>query len=228
MYPFFFDWTFLLLIPALMLAFYAQMRVRSAYERYSRMRAGSGMTGAQVARQLLDRNGLSNVVVEKTSGVLSDHYDPRKQVLRLSEAIYSSNSIAALGVAAHETGHALQHGTGYLPLMLRNNFVPVVNLGTSLAFPLFFIGFLFRGPILMDIGIILFSLAVVFHLITLPVEFDASRRALGLLAREGYLRRDEVGSARAVLNAAAWTYVAAAAVAAVQLVRLLLLRGQRD
>ncbi len=227
---FFWDWTFILLIPALVLAIYAQSKVKSAYAQYSRVPSRSGMTGAQVARNLLDRNGLSQVRIEKIPGILSDHYDPRTGVLKLSEGVYSSRSVAALGIAAHESGHAIQHGVGYSPLMLRNSFVPVANFGSSLAFPLFILGFLFSGPlkVLMDVGIILFSLAVVFHIVTLPVELNASQRALVLLNREGILAPKEVTAARKVLNAAAWTYVAAAAMAALQLLRLIVLRSQRD
>lgn len=228
MYPFFFDWTFLLLIPAVALAFYAQAKVRGTYRTFSRVASRRGVPGAEVARTLLDESGLSHVKVTKVSGTLTDHYDPRKKVLNLSEGVYGSSSIAALGIAAHEAGHAMQHGLGYAPLALRNNIVPVANFGSSLAFPLFLMGFFFRIPTFMDIGIVFFSLAVLFHIVTLPVELNASRRALALLSSEGYLERDEVGSARKVLTAAAWTYVAAAAMAAIQLLRLIVLRGSRD
>lgn len=227
MFPFFFfDRTMLLLIPALILAVYAQAKVRGAFSRYSQVRARRGATGAQVAQELLRQNGVYDVEVEPTGGTLTDHYDPRKHVLKLSEGVYYSNSVAALGVAAHETGHAVQHALGYFPLALRNGFVPFARFGSMLAFPLFFIGwFFFRSGLLMDIGIILFALAVAFHIVTLPVELNASRRALGMLSSGGYLAQDEVGSARAVLNAAAWTYVASATMAVMQLLRLLMLRG---
>ena len=228
MYPFFFDWTFLLLIPALGLAFYAQAKVKGTYQKYSRVASRRGLTGAHVARYLLDHSGLSHVQVTRVRGTLTDHYDPRKKILNLSEGVYGSNSVAALGIAAHETGHAIQHGLGYSPLVLRNSIVPVANFGSSLAFPLFLMGFFFRIPTFMDIGIVFFSLAVLFHIVTLPVELNASQQALTLLSSEGYLDREELGSAKKVLTAAAWTYVAAATMAAVQLLRLILLRGSRD
>lgn len=228
MFPFFFDWTFLLLIPALGLALYAQAKVKGTYNKYSRVPSRRGLRGDQVARYLLDHSGLGHIRVERVGGRLSDHYDPRKKVLKLSEGVYDSNSVAALGIAAHEAGHAIQHGLGYSPLVLRNNIVPVANFGTTLAFPLFLMGFFFRIPMFMDIGIVFYSLAVLFHVVTLPVELNASQRALTLLSSEGYLDRDELGSAKKVLTAAAWTYVAAATMAAVQLLRLIILRGSRD
>ncbi len=215
---------FILLLPALILSLYAQWKVKSTFHKMSQVRAGSGMTGAQVAKSLLQRNGISDVQVEAVAGSLTDHYDPRSKVLRLSEDVYASNSLAALGVAAHETGHAIQHHTSYAPLALRSSIVPVANLGSTLAFPLL-IGGMFLGlPILIDVGIILFSAAVVFTLITLPVEFNASRRAMAQLSSGGYLRNEEVNGARSVLSAAALTYVAAAATAVLQLVRLILMR----
>lgn len=217
-----------MLIPALGLAFYAQAKVKGTFQTYSKITSRRGFTGAQVARHLLDHSGLGHVQVTRVKGTLTDHYDPRKKVLNLSEGVHNSNSVAALGIAAHEAGHAIQHGLGYSPLVLRNSIVPAANFGTSLAFPLFLIGFFFRIPTFMDIGIVFFSLAVLFHLVTLPVELNASQRALVLLGSEGYLDQDEVGSAKKVLTAAAWTYVAAATMAAVQLLRLILLRGSRD
>ncbi len=227
---FFFDPTFILLIPALILAIYAQSKVKSTFQRYSRVRSLRGLTGKDVARELLDMRGLGDIPVEPVKGTLSDHYDPRKRVLRLSEPVYASNSVAALGVAAHETGHALQHADNYGPLMLRTNLVPVVSIGTNAALPLFLIGFIFANSFgwLMDVGIVFFSGAVLLSLITLPVEFNASSRALALLREGGYLTEQELPHARAVLNAAAWTYVAAATMAIAQLVRLLILRGMRD
>lgn len=226
---FYFDSTIFLLIPAMILAFFAQSKVRGAYAKYSRVPGTKGLSGAQVARRLLDGAGLSGIEVEITAGNLTDHYDPRKQVVRLSRAVYSSNSLAALGIAAHETGHALQHSHGYFPLSLRNNFFPVVQLGSNLAMPLFLIGFLFANSIgiLMDIGIMLFIFAVIFQLITLPVEFNASSRAVGLLLENGMIARTEESGVRSVLNAAALTYVAATAVAISHLLRLLVLRGRR-
>lgn len=226
-----FDPTYILLIPALIFAFYAQSRVNSTFHRYLQVRSRSGYTGAQVARELLARNGAENVHVEEIGGHLADHYDPRDQVIKLSPEVYESSSLAALGVAAHETGHALQHAEHYAPLGIRNNLFPVANIGSTLAFPLFFIGFLFprgAGGVLMDLGILLFLGALLFQVITLPVEYNASRRAMAMLEAGGYIARDEVGDTRRVLSAAAMTYVAATAMAALQLVRLLFLRNLRE
>jgi len=227
MFPFFYLSTtdILLLAPALLLAMYAQFKVKSTYRAMSRLHSASGLTGAQVARDMLRKNRIHDVEVEETPGNLTDHYDPRSKTLRLSTDVYHSNSLAALGVAAHETGHAVQHAVGYAPLQLRSAFVPVANFGSSLGIPLFIGGLIFSIPFLQDVGIILFAAAVAFSLITLPVEFNASSRALAQLKSGGYLRADEVGGARKVLQAAALTYVAATAVAAMQLIRLLLIRG---
>jgi Zn-dependent membrane protease YugP len=224
----FYDPTMLLLIPAILLALWAQVLVKSTYARYSKVPASSGMTGADVAGRLLSDGGLNDVDVEEVEGKLTDHYDPRTKTLRLSTSISRSRSVAALGIAAHEVGHALQHSKAYGAFQLRQGIFPVANLGSTLAFPLFFIGFLFTSPMLMDIGIILFSGAVFFQLVTLPVEFNASSRALALLQSRGYLAEQEVGLARKVLRAAALTYVAATAVAVLHLLRLILLRGARD
>lgn len=226
------DWTFLLLIPAMIFAMWAQFRVKSTFERYSRVRAANGMTGREMARQIMSRNGVTDVEVEPVGGMLSDHYDPRVRKVRLSEPNYAGGSIASIAVAAHEVGHVLQHHSGYFPLTFRSGLAPVVGIASTAAMPLFFIG-LFIGPrmpfsgTLMDLGIIFFSGAVLFHLITLPVEFDASRRALVQLTQTGAVRPEEVDGAKKVLDAAALTYVAAAAVAALQLVRLLVLRNNR-
>ncbi len=229
MYPFF-DPTFILLIPAVILAFYAQSKVKRTFAKYSRVTTASGLTGADVARGILDANRMSDVPVKKTPGTLTDHYHPKKRELYLSEPVYGSNSVAAQGVAAHEAGHAIQHQEGYAPLKFRNAFVPVANFGSGAALPLFIIGFIFSQTmgILMDIGILFFIAAVVFHLVTLPVEFNASSRAIALLQGRGYLQGSEVKHAQAVLNAAAWTYVASATMALMQLVRLLILRSYRD
>lgn len=221
----FFDPTFILLIPALLLAAYAQAKVQATFRRYAQIPAGSRLTGAAVARQLLEGGGIFNVPIEVTSQNLGDHYDPRAKVLRLSREVYGSNSLAALGVAAHEVGHALQHHQGYLPLKARNTFVPLAQFGSNLAFPLLILGILLGFLPLARLGVYLFSLAVLFYLITLPVEFNASRRATVLLETGGYLSRGEVVGARKVLGAAALTYVAAALVAVVNLVRFLLLLG---
>jgi len=226
----FWDYTYLLLIPTFILAIYAQQKVRSTYSRFSQKLASSRISGAEVAHQILSSSGASEVKIERTAGRLTDHYDPRKKALRLSEGVYESNSLAALGIAAHEAGHALQHHSGYFPLHIRNAIYPVANLGSTLAFPIFFIGFIFsrQGPsILMDIGILLFAGAVFFTVLTLPVEFNASRRALALLEEGRYLKSEELLGARRVLSAAALTYVAATAMAIMQLLRLFLLRGSR-
>jgi len=222
-------YTFILLIPPLLLALYAQQKVRRTYKHFSTKLASSRISASQAAQQILNSSGVRDVKIEKAAGHLTDHYHPRKKVLRLSQGVYGSSSLAALGIAAHEAGHAIQHHSGYAPLHIRNGIYPIANFGSSLAFPLFFVGFFFRqGPsILMDIGILLFSGAVVFSVLTLPVEFNASRRALVQLRDGGYLKEDELSGARKVLSAAALTYVAATAMAAMQLLQLILLRGSR-
>lgn len=226
----FYDWTFFLLIPAVIFSLYAQFKVQSTFNKYLKINASSGRTGAQVARDLLDHNQLSDVPVELTPGSLSDHYDPRTRILRLSPEVYHGRSLASLGVAAHETGHAVQHAHAYIPLNLRNTIFPIASLGSNLGFFLFFIGFIFGGNTFMiDLGIILFSFFVFFTVLTLPVEFNASSRAMDMLTDSGYLvRGQEESGARKVLQAAAMTYVAAAATAILQLVRMLLIRGGRD
>jgi hypothetical protein len=189
------------------------------------------MTGAQAAHQLLQTAGAGEVTIEKAPGELTDHYDPRKKVLRLSQGVHDSSSIAALGIAAHETGHAIQHHNRYQPMALRSIIYPVASLGSTLAFPLFFIGFIMssKGPSpLMDIGILLFAGAVAFSVVTLPVEFNASKRAIALLEERRFLTGDELAGAKKVLGAAALTYVASTAVAATQLLRMVLLRSSRD
>jgi Zn-dependent membrane protease YugP len=226
----FYDPTFILLIPAIVLALWAQHLVRSTFNKYSRIAAAVGLTGGAVAERLLQDSGLNDVTLEEVEGKLTDHYDPRTKTLRLSASISRSRSVAALGVAAHEVGHAIQHKMAYGAFHIRQSIFPVANLGSTLAFPLFFIGFLFSrsSTVLMDAGIILFCGAVLFHVITLPVEFNASSRALTLLQSRGYLAEKEVGQARKVLQAAALTYVAATAVAVLHLLRMLILRGSRD
>ncbi|HBE78882.1 MAG TPA: peptidase [Firmicutes bacterium] len=226
----FFDWTFFLLIPAVILAIYAQVKVKSTFNKFLEVPAASGRTGAQVARELLDRNHLSDVPVELTPETLSDHYDPRTRVLRLSPEVYHGRSLASLGVAAHETGHAVQHSLEYVPLTVRNAIFPIASFGSNLGYILFFIGLIFGGnTFLLDLGIILFSFFVFFTVLTLPVEFNASSRAMVMLTDGGHLSRgEEEAGARKVLSAAALTYVAAAAMAILQLVRMLLIRGNRD
>jgi len=228
----FFDPTFILLLPAMAFAMWAQWKVQSTFAEYSRVRASNGLTGRDMARQIMMRNGVSDVQVEAVGGVLSDHYDPRSHTVRLSENNFAGDSISSIAVAAHEVGHVLQHQQGYLPLQFRTGIAPVVGIASTAAMPLFLIG-LFIGPrmpfsgTLMDLGIVFFAGAVLFHLVTLPVEFDASKRALAELTSTGAVLPQEVAGAKKVLDAAALTYVAAAAVAALQLVRLLVLRNNR-
>jgi len=226
-YSLFYDPTFLLLLPVLALSIWAQYRVKHTFSKYSRINSESGMTGRDSAFALLSESGLNFVRIEKIAGEFSDHYDPRTKVLRLSESTADSSSVAAIGVAAHEAGHAIQHSVAYKPFELRQMIVPFAKLGTTLAFPLFILGLIFTAPRLMDAGIIFFSGAVAFQIITLPVEFDASSRALKLLKTRGYLTPDEVSLSKKVLDAAALTYVAATAVAVVNLLRLLILRSSR-
>lgn len=224
MFPFFFDWTMILLLPAMALALYSQFKVKSAYKKYSQIGSAAGITGAETARRLLRENGIVDVSVEEVAGTLSDHYDPKAKVVRLSSDIYNGRHLAGLAVAAHEVGHAIQHASGYFALNLRHSFLPVANIGSWAAFPLFFIGFFFQSPGMVDIGILLYSGVVGFQLITLPVEFNASSRAMAQLVDGRYLQASEAGDAKKVLNAAALTYVAATATAVMQLVRLLILR----
>ncbi len=224
---FYFDPTYVLILPALIFALWAQSRVSSAFNKYTKVPANSQITGGQAARELLDANGLHDVKIELAQGSFTDHYDPRKKVLRLSRPVYQGNSLAALGIAAHEAGHALQHSQNYIPLNIRNNIFPVASIGSQIALPLFFIGLLFTSPTLMTVGIWFFVAALAFQLVTLPVEFNASSRALKLLINGGYISQSESPKVREVLSAAALTYVAAVAMSAMQLIRLLVLRDQR-
>ena len=221
---------FILLIVAMIFSMVAQTKVSSTFNKYSRVRNRAGFTGAQVATQMLQNAGIYDVSVQRVAGNLTDHYDPRTKTLRLSQGVYDSMSVAALGVAAHETGHAIQHDVGYAPLALRSFFVPLANFGSRLAIPLIIIGFLFSGggSTLVTLGILFFSLSVAFTVITLPVEFNASHRAIDLLVADGFLTSDEIGGAKKVLSAAAMTYVAAAFAAVVQLLRLIAIFGRRD
>ncbi|MBP6789067.1 MAG: zinc metallopeptidase [Candidatus Promineofilum sp.] len=213
----------ILALPGLLLGLWAQMRVKGTFKKYSQVRTTHNLTGAEIARHLLDNQGLHDVRVEETQGFLSDHYDPRTRVLRLSPDVYRVPSVAAAGVAAHEMGHALQHSAGYAPLQVRSAIVPVVQFGSSLAPILILVGFLLRFTTLAWIGVILFAGAVVFALVTLPVEFDASRRAKALLTQSGIVSAEEASGVSAVLNAAGWTYVAAAIAAIGQLLYYVLL-----
>jgi len=225
---FYFDSTMFILLPAIVLTLYAQYQVKTVYVKYSKILAKSGLSGKEVAEELLRQNNLVNIKIEPIEGSLSDHYDPRQKKLGLSKEIYYGKSLAAQGIVAHEIGHALQDAEKYFPLALRSNLVPVTNIGSRMAVPLFLIGFLFTLPGLMDIGIIAFSLAVLFQVVTLPVEFNASNKAVGLLVKADIVSdTEEISAVKKVLNAAALTYLAAAAVAVMQLLRLIVLRNRR-
>ncbi|MBQ8858167.1 MAG: zinc metallopeptidase, partial [Clostridia bacterium] len=205
-------WYIILVLPAVILAFWAQMRVNSTFNKYSRVATRGGMTGYAAARMVLDRNGLSNVAIEEVKGHLSDHFDPRTNVIRLSSAVYHGNNAAAVGVAAHEAGHAAQYAQAYLPMRLRAAIIPVTNIGSRLAFPLLLLGILFAYPPLAYAGVLAFGLSTLFQLVTLPVEFNASRRAMAVIGESGRFGEEEQQGARRVLTAAALTYVASLAV----------------
>jgi len=223
----YYDPTMILLIPALLFSLWAQFKVKSAFSEYSAVGTERGVTSDMAARAILDANGLHNVGIEHIAGNLTDHYDPSAKVLRLSQSVAGSRSIAAIGVAAHECGHAIQDEVGYMPLRFRNAIVPVVNLCSTLSIPLFFIGFLFNQLKLIDLGIFFFCGVLLFHLVTLPVEFDASGRALAILSGNGYLNTEETRGAKKVLTAAALTYLSAMLMTVMQLLRLILLRNSR-
>ena len=227
-YPYYIDPTYLILIPAILISAWAQFKVSSTFNKYSTVRSINGYTGAQVARILLNDAGLQEVEILQVPGRLSDHYDPRAKVLRLSSDVYGSTSVASIGVAAHEVGHAIQDKESYSALVFRNAIVPVVNFSSSLSWILFFIGILLSYSTLVTIGIILFSVVVLFQLVTLPVEFNASSRALKLLEARGILYDKEVEGARKVLSAAALTYVAATLMAVLQLVRLIAISNRNS
>lgn len=226
------DWTYVFMIPAIILVLWAQARVRSAFAEWSNVPVRSGITAAEVARDILQANGITDVPVEHIAGELTDHYDPKDRVVRLSSATYNSSSVAAIGVAAHECGHAIQHDHAYVPLHMRNLIFPVARFGDMLGPWIVVIGLLFSRSMgawafnIIDFGIVIFTIAVLFYVITLPVEFNASSRAVAILETGGYMTREEVGGARKVLNAAALTYVAAAAASVMTLLRLLFLRGE--
>ncbi len=227
-YPYYIDPTYLILIPAILISAWAQFKVSSTFNKYSTVRSINGYTGAQVARILLNDAGLQEVEIQQVPGRLSDHYDPRAKVLRLSSDVYGSTSVASIGVAAHEVGHAIQDKESYSALVFRNAIVPIVNFSSSLSWILFFIGILLSYSTLVTIGIILFSVVVLFQLVTLPVEFNASSRALKLLEVRGILYDKEVDGARKVLSAAALTYVAATLMAVLQLVRLIAISNRNS
>lgn len=215
----------MLMLPVMLLSFFASFRVKSAFKKYSQVRTAFGITGAQAARQILDRNGLNHVEVVETHGFLSDHYDPTKKVVRLSPEVYRSPSLASVGIAAHETGHAVQHAKSYAPLMLRNMMVPVASIGSNFAWIAIMAGFVIGMMGLVKIDILLFSAVVVFQLLTLPVEFNASAKAKEMLTGYGLVSTGELAGVNKVLSAAAMTYVAAAASAIVTLLYFLLRAG---
>lgn len=224
-----FDWTYLLVIVGLILCLLASAKVKSTFAKYSKVRSMSGVTGAQAAEKILHRAGIYDVRIEHVAGNMTDHYDPRNKVLKLSDTVYGNNSVAAIGVAAHECGHAVQHNKEYSPLTLRSVLVPVANIGSAISWPLILVGVLFSwNQTLITIGIILFSAAVLFQLVTLPVEFNASSRAVTMLGETGILYGEELKQSKKVLDAAALTYVAGAAAAILQLLRLILLFGNRN
>lgn len=226
---YYYDPTYMLIVISALISLFAQFLINSRFSKYSRVRSRSGMTGAQAAERILQSQGIYDVAIQRVSGKLTDHYDPRNKTLNLSDAVYASTSVAAVGVAAHECGHAIQHARGYAPLSFRSALVPVANIGSQLSWLFIILGIFFGGShTLIMIGILMFSAAVLFQLVTLPVEFNASRRALKLLSETGILQKDEVSDTRKVLSAAALTYVAAAATAVLQLLRLLRLFGGND
>lgn len=228
-YGMYFDPTYWLVIIGAVVCIFAQMRVNSTFKKYAKVRSRSGLTGAQAAQRILQMSGIYDVRVEHIRGELTDHYDPSAKVLRLSDATYGSASVAAVAVAAHECGHAVQHQKGYMPLRLRSALVPVANIGSRLGIPIIFLGVLLgMNQIFIQIGIWVFALAVLFQIVTLPVEFNASGRALAMLGNYGLMGNDETGSCRKVLSAAALTYVAAAASSILQLLRLILLFGNNS
>ncbi len=232
-----YDWTILILIPAMIFALWAQIRVNSTFKKYAAVRNRRGMTGADAARKVLDANGLGHIRIEQIRGHLTDHYDPRDNVIRLSESVYNSTGIAALGVAAHEAGHACQHAVGYAPIKIRSAIIPMTRIGSMLAGPLFLIGMLFAfsarfgstmvGDVLMLTGILFFSFSTLFQLVTLPTEFNASSRAMATLRDSGILAADELPTAQKTLSAAAMTYVAALASSLASLLRLILIFNNR-
>lgn len=227
---FFYDYYYLILVvPAILISLYAQMKVTSTYKKYSKVMPSGRKTATEITRMILDKNGLQNVNVESVSGSLSDHYDPRTNVIRLSDTVRGDVSVASIGVAAHEAGHAIQYAKGYAPIKLRNTILPVANFASKLSIPLIILGIILSYESLITIGILAFSTVLLFQVVTLPVEFNASKRALATLSSEGILNDEELKGAKKVLSAAALTYVAAVLVSLAQLLRLLLLnRNRRD
>lgn len=230
MFYYYYDWTYLLVLIGVVICMAASGRVNSVFSRYSRVRSHSGMTGKEAAERILRRNGIYDVQVIHIPGNLTDHYNPGKKTLGLSDTVYNSSSVAAIGVAAHECGHAVQHAVGYAPLSIRGVLVPVANFGSALSWPLILIGLLMNSQmsgLLINLGILLFSAAVLFQIVTLPVEFNASNRAVRVLESSGMLYPEEVGDVKKVLRAAALTYVAGAASMILQFLRLIIIGGRR-
>ena len=224
---FYFDWTVLIVLPAVFFTIWAQIKVDSSFKRYSQVYTSNGITGAQAARRILDANGLHDVAIERVKGSMTDHYDPRTNTIRLSETVHDVSSVAAVGVAAHEAGHAIQHARQYFPIKLRMAIIPVTRIGSYLAMPLFLLGLILASDPLILFGILLYSCLTIFQLITLPVEFNASRRAMQTLESQRILYKDELEGAYSVLSAAAMTYVAALATSLLTLLRLLVLANDR-
>lgn len=227
----YFDWTYLLVLVGMGLSLLASAKVKSTYAKYEKVRSLSGLTGAQTAERILHANGIYDVSIEHISGNLTDHYDPGNKVLRLSDSVYGSSSVAAVGVAAHECGHAIQHNKSYAPLSIRTAIVPAANIGAAISWPLILVGLMLgtrSASFFITAGILLFSLSVLFQIVTLPVEINASSRALRALSDMGILYGDEVSKTRKVLSAAALTYVAAAASSILQLVRLIMIGRRND
>lgn len=223
-----FDWTYLLVLPGLLLGMWAQAKVKSAYRKNSQVRSKLGRSASDVVSEMLARNGNNLVSFKQVPGELTDHYDSRNETIGLSENVYDSTSLAALGIAAHEAGHAMQKFSDYAPMTFRNAIVPVVNIGSKAYFPIFMLGIVFSWEPLLTIGILCFALSFVFALITLPVEFDASRRGVAMLVEGGYITQEEKPQVKSVLDAAALTYVAAAVSSLLQLIRLLIIKNARD
>ena len=222
---FYFDWTILIVLPALIISAWAQIKVSTTFNKYAKLYSKRGMTGADAARRILDSHGLHDVKIEHIRGQLTDHYDPRENVIRLSDAVYGSVSAAAIGVAAHEAGHAVQHAEGYFPIRVRSAVIPATRFGSMLSIPLFFIGLILASPALLLAGIALYSLVAIFQLVTLPVEFNASARAIRVLRSSGMLSEEELSASKKVLTAAALTYVAALLTSLLTLLRLIVLAG---
>lgn len=225
-YPFFDQYYWILVIPATLIALWAQIKVKSTFNKYNKFKTSRGNTASMVTRQILDRNGLYNVNIEHVRGNLTDHYDPRRNVIRLSDSVYNSTSVGAIGVAAHEAGHAVQYAEHYVPIKIRAALIPITTIGSNVAIPLAFIGLWMRSDLLINIGIILFLAVVLFQLVTLPVEFNASSRAIKTLDSDSLLNGEELSGAKKVLTAAALTYVAALIVAIANLLRLILLKNR--